>query len=75
MIPTTFLMTSISLGKPRASGDDPLGRKSMLSGPQVNPARAGMIPGVQENAVSDTSKPRASGDDPSARVASGLVYS
>ena len=34
-----------------------------------------MIPGVQENAVSDTSKPRASGDDPSARVASGLVYS
>ena len=53
-----------SVGKPRASGDDPSAHDAILGGGPVNPARAGMIPVIPHPSSSTSSKPRASGDDP-----------
>ena len=46
-----------------------------MSRREVNPARAGMIPGIRVGEACALGKPRASGDDPviSAVVAAGLV--
>ena len=52
------------MGKPRASGDDPLTPKIISERPGVNPARAGMIPSARGTGSQWTGKPRASGDDP-----------
>ena len=52
------------IGKPRASGDDPAGINWVSAYVPVNPARAGMIPLADDDAVRKTGKPRASGDDP-----------
>ena len=64
MIPYEGPVAHQSLGKPRASGDDPwpIPLSGLVSA--VNPARAGMIPDhCSENSTSSC-KPRASGDDP-----------
>ena len=64
MIRRTSSSASASTCKPRASGDDPtvLGVGGRI--PQVNPARAGMIPINHVGHLADSRKPRASGDDP-----------
>ena len=53
------------VGKPRASGDDPKANAMLDARMQVNPARAGMIPGFRAVVCAHRCKPRASGDDPS----------
>ena len=64
MIPSTCPFELSSLGKPRASGDDPWGALVTLWHGLVNPARAGMIPLGGPVLTVDGGKPRASGDDP-----------
>ena len=64
MIRRYLMFCGDSAGKPRASGDDPGAKLARLTGDEVNPARAGMIPGAVIAAVKEGGKPRASGDDP-----------
>ena len=52
--------------KPRASGDDPRGRRVRGQFDRVNPARAGMILPTCDCGRFVAGKPRASGDDPTA---------
>ena len=52
------------MGKPRASGDDPVGPALSVLGGDVNPARAGMIRPEGVHRQWGRRKPRASGDDP-----------
>ena len=67
MILAETFATVEDLGKPRASGDDPLPAETAGEGIHVNPARAGMIPVTPWERFTAGSKPRASGDDPAGR--------
>ena len=64
MIPDLELLNSLSLCKPRASGDDPADLRLRQIRGRVNPARAGMIRASQRGPSGRARKPRASGDDP-----------
>ena len=64
MIPRNWFERTSYRGKPRASGDDPQETLLLEEPGQVNPARAGMIPGPRARCSADAGKPRASGDDP-----------
>ena len=50
--------------KPRTRGDDPPAMLKYCLGLGVNPARAGMIPGLTTGTLASYSKPRTRGDDP-----------
>ena len=43
-----------------------MNRRALRASPKVNPARAGMIPGLIRHHMDPWGKPRASGDDPEA---------
>ena len=64
MIPPDSQRATVTLGKPRASGDDPAELDKTRAEIEVNPARAGMIPRKRKRETNEHSKPRASGDDP-----------
>ena len=68
MIPAGVSSAPGAVGKPRASGDDPLRKASDGSVGLVNPARAGMILTRPEARLVAPRKPRASGDDPVLRA-------
>ena len=69
MIHDAGALGAIGGGKPRASGDDPPVPGPVDRRPEVNPARAGMIPMIAAIVVGCAGKPRASGDDPAGPMA------
>ena len=71
MIPIHTIPCDVKVGKPRASGDDPVCRAVSHDWGDVNPARAGMILMFSKSLSPVRGKPRASGDDPD--VASNLA--
>ena len=68
MIRTSPTRTASRSGKPRASGDDPVGIWALSLPFIVNPARAGMIPPPEPVGDRRQRKPRASGDDPHLKI-------
>ena len=72
MIRHSMTASVASSGKPRASGDDPDRPAEVSPGKSVNPARAGMIPIVQQCGFNESGNPRASGDDPMYKMATSL---
>ena len=73
MIPPTARRPRFLAGKPRASGDDPVGVVHDRLHHVVNPARAGMILLSVQVGWGWSRKPRASGDDPGPGGHVGLV--
>ena len=74
MIPPLGVIELLELGKPRASGDDPLDSREITVENIVNPARAGMIPYLAGFPHRLPGKPRASGDDPSWAARSAVRF-
>ena len=67
-------MACSSVGKPRASGDDPMTAATSVTDTVVNPARAGMILVAVRAAARRMRKPRASGDDPRSEESSCAAH-
>ena len=64
MIPTIWLTTDQTQGKPRACGDNPPVNFIIKTVYTVNPAHAGMIRSPWTTSAPESCKPRACGDDP-----------